>query len=161
MPNYLIIASNLPALEGPSMNARNVFDLMRHHSCWEFPERSQQAKIKAGDQFHFYLGSKGNRAIIAEATVAGPAVPIEKASPITFDRNLFPFFHWRLPLRDFQLYPTDKANLDLIMELSFAKNSTVTRPYVGLLLRVGMRTLTEDDVKLIRATAGVKGLQSV
>jgi len=152
--SYLIIASDLPALEGPSMKARDVFDLMHRNGCWEFPERSGQAKLRAGDRILFYLGSKV-RAVVAEATVAGPAVPIEKDSPVTFDRNRFPFFHWRMPLKDFRLYPSEKANLDLIMELSFARTSTVTRPYVGLLLRVGMRTLTDDDVELIRSRAGI------
>lgn len=154
MNNYLIIASDLPALEGPSMKARDVFDLMHRNSCWEFPERSGQAKLKAGDRLVFYLGSKV-RAVVAEATVAGPALPINKESPVTFDRHRFPFFRWRMPLEDFRLYPSERADLDLIMELSFARTSTVTRPYVGLLLRVGMRTLTDADVELIRDRAGV------
>jgi len=135
------------------MKARSVFDLMHHHRCWEFPERSGQAKLKTGDLLLFYLGSRV-RCIVGEAVVAGPAVPIEKDSPVTFDRNLFPFFAWRMPLDNFEVYSGDGANLDLLMELSFARSSTVTRPYIGLLLRVGMRTLTDEDVKLIRGRAG-------
>lgn len=140
------------------MKARSVFELMHQHRCWEFPERSGQAKLKTGDQLLFYLGSRV-RCIVGEARVAGPAVPIAKDSPVTFDRNLFPFFAWRMPLEDFEIYPTDGADLDLLMELSFAKSSTVTRPYIGLLLRVGMRTLTDEDVKLIRGRAGCVQLE--
>lgn len=154
MSNYLVIASDLPALEGRPMKARAVFDLMRQHRCWEFPERSGQAKLKPGDRLFFYLGS-GVRCIVGEAVVAGPAAPIGKDSPVTFDRSLFPFFAWRMPLEGFVVYPSEGANLDVLMELSFARNSTVTRPYIGLLLRVGMRTLSEDDVPFIRARAGV------
>ena len=153
MANYLIIASDLPALEGRPLKALDVFDLMRQHGCWEFPETSGQAKLRPGDRVFFYLGSKV-QSIVGEALVDGPAIPIDKASPETFDRNRFPFFRWRMPMKQFELYSTRGANLDLLMELSFAKNSTVTRPYIGLLLRVGMRTLTEEDVSLIRARAG-------
>lgn len=153
MAHYLVIASDLPALEGRPMKARSVLDLMHQHRRWEFPERSGQAKLKKGDRLFFYLGS-GVRCIVGEAVVAGPAQPIGKDSPVTFDRNLFPYFVWRMPLEDFQMYPGDGANLDLLMELSFARNSTVTRPYVGLLLRVGMRALTEEDVVLIRKRGG-------
>ena len=153
MSDYLIVASDLPALEGRPMKAQDVFGLMHQHRCWEFPERSSQAKLRLGDRVLFYLGSKV-QAIVAEAIVAGPAIPIERDSPVTFDRNRFPFFVWRMPMKQFQLYPTQGANLDIIMELSFAKASTVTRPYIGLLLRVGMRTLTEQDVEVIRARAG-------
>jgi len=126
---------------------------MHKNRCWEFPYRSQQAKLKPGDLLLFYLGSKV-RHIVGEATVAGPAIPIEKDSPATFDRNCFPFFVWRMPLRDFVLYESDKADLDLIMKLSFAQRGKVTRPFVGLLLRVGMRTLTAEDVELVRQVAG-------
>lgn len=35
----------------------------------------------------------------------------------------------------------------------FVKNSTVERKYIGLLLRSGVRKLTEDDVELIRKRA--------
>lgn len=56
-------------------------------------------------------------------------------------------------MRDWELYPTRSADLDMIMELSFTRSSTVTRPFVGLLLRVGMRRLTEEDVELIRCRA--------
>lgn len=152
MTNYLIMASDLPALEGKSLPATEVFNLMHQHSCWEFPERSQQARLQEGDQLFFYLGGKVKH-IIAEATVAGPAVPITKDSPTTFDRNLFPYFIWRRPLRNFQLYEGNGANLDMVMRLSFASKSTVTRPYIGLLLRVGMRKLTLDDAELIRQMA--------
>lgn len=64
MSSYLIIASDLPALDGPPMKAREVFQLMHQHRCWEFPERSGQGKLKEGDQLLFYLGSKV-RAIVA------------------------------------------------------------------------------------------------
>ena len=153
MSSYLIIASDLPALEGKPMRATDVFALMRQHGCWEFPERSQQAKLKPGDLLLFYLGSKV-RHIVGEATVAGPATPIVKNSPVTFDRDRFPFFAWRMPMAGFALYPSDKADLDLLMKLSFAQGGKVTRPFIGLLLRVGMRTLTDADVDLIRGKAG-------
>lgn len=146
------MVSDLPALEGKALPARGVFDLMQQHSCWEFPERSQQAKLRESDRLFFYLGSKVKH-IVAEATVAGSAVPITKDSPTTFDRNLFPYFVWRRPLRDFKLYGGNGANLEMIMNLSFASKSTVTRSYIGLLLRVGMRTLTEEDAILIREHA--------
>ena len=154
MNHYLIMASDLPALEGRPMKAQDVFNLMRDHSCWEFPESSQQAKLKEGDQLFFYLGSKVKH-IVAEATVAGLATPITMESPITFDRNIFPYFVWRRPLRNFQVYEGAGADLDMMMNLSFASKTTVTRPYIGLLLRVGMRTLTEEDAKMIRAHAAV------
>jgi len=150
--HYLIMASDLPALEGRPMKAQDVFNLMQQHNCWEFPETSQQAKLKEGDQLFFYLGSKVKH-IVAEATVAGSATPINKESPTTFDRNLFPYFVWRRPVRDFRLYEGNGANLDMIMNLSFAAKSTVTRPYIGLLLRVGMRTLSPEDAELIREHA--------
>lgn len=54
-------------------------------------------------------------------------------------------------MRDWELYPTRSADLDMIMKLSFARSSTVTRPFVELPLRVGMRRLTEEDVELIRS----------
>ena len=152
MTHYLIMASDLPALEGRPMKAQDVFNLMHRQSCWEFPESSQQAKLKEGDQLFFYLGSKVKH-IVAEATVAGPVTPIAKESPTTFNRNLFPYFVWRRPLRDFRLYEGNGANLDMMMNLSFAAKSTVTRPYIGLLLRVGMRTLTPEDAELIRTHA--------
>ena len=153
MASYLLIASDLPALDGPALNARDVFDLMHKHRCWEFPPTGQQAKLKEGDLLLFYLGSKVKH-IVGQATVAGPAVPIKKDSPITFDRDRFPFFVWRIPLQDFVLYPSAGADLDFLMQLSFAKGSKVTRPYVGLLLRVGMRTLTAEDITLIQQAAG-------
>ncbi|MFN8612916.1 MAG: hypothetical protein U0931_35585 [Vulcanimicrobiota bacterium] len=153
MASYLIIASDLPALEGRPMKANDVLELMRHHGCWEFSERSSQAKLRAGDRVFFYLGSKV-QAIVGEAEVQGPAIAIDKGSPETFDRNRFPFFRWRMPMKQFEFYPIRGANLDLLMELSFPRNSPVTRPDIGLLLRVGMRTLTEEDVNLIRSRAG-------
>lgn len=51
MTNYLIMASNLPALEGRPMKAQDVFQLMHQHSCWEFPESSQQVKLREGDSY--------------------------------------------------------------------------------------------------------------
>ena len=33
MTHYLIMASDLPALEGRPMNVRDVFNLMHQHSC--------------------------------------------------------------------------------------------------------------------------------
>lgn len=146
--NYLLIASDLPPLEGPKMPALEVFQLMQRHSCWEFPAQSGQARLREGDRVFFYLGSKVRR-IVGEAEVAGPALAIQSSTPATFDRNRFPFFVWRMPMRNFLSYQSETADLDFLMELSFARNSTVTRPYVGLLLRVGMRSLTEEDVKLI------------
>lgn len=152
MNHYLIMVSDLPALEGRAMPARDVFNLMHQHSCWEFPEKSQQARLQEGDRLYFYLGSKVKH-IVAEATVAGPSIAIVKGSPTTFDRNRFPYFVWRRPLRDFKLYEGNGANLDMMMNLSFASKSTVTRPYIGLLLRVGMRKLTEEDTEMIRSHA--------
>lgn len=91
MANYLIIASDLPALEGKPMKARAVFDLMHRHNCWEFPERSGQAKLKPGDRVAFYLGGQV-KSVVGEAVVTGPAILIGKDSRVTFDRNCFPFF---------------------------------------------------------------------
>lgn len=139
------------------MKALDVLELMRQHHCWEFPERSGQARLQPEDRVLFYLGSRV-QAVVGEARVAGPAVAIEKSSSETFDRSRFPFFAWRMPMKNFILYPTGGANLDTLMELSFAKSSTVTRPYIGLLLRVGLRVLTDEDVDLIRLRSGLAGI---
>lgn len=42
-----------------------------------------------------------------------------------------------------------------MMELSFAREKQVSRPYVGLLLRVGLRKLTDADVRFLRGRVGL------
>lgn len=37
------------------------------------------------------------------------------------------------------------------MELSFAQEKEITRPYIGLLLRVALRPLTDDDLAYLRS----------
>lgn len=53
MSSYLVMASDLTPLEGKPMKAEDVFHLMHQHSCWEFPERSQQGKLQPADQLFF------------------------------------------------------------------------------------------------------------
>ena len=43
--------------------------------------------------------------------------------------------------------------MDTVEQLSFVKSSTVERKYIGLLLRSGVRKLTEKDVELVREKA--------
>ena len=156
---YLIVAADLPSIEGGKLSSQEVFDLMHSHSCWEFPAVSGQAKLKKGDLLFFYLGGKARR-IVGEAVVQGERVAITKDSVKTFDRSLYPYFVWRMPVKNFNLYESNAANLDFLMQLSIAKSSKVTRPYVGLILRVGMRSLSADDVQMIRTTVGETGRTS-
>lgn len=151
MANYLIIASDIPPLEGEALKAPDVYNFMMDHSCWEFPPAAPHlSQLKKGDTLVFYLGGNHARYFAGEAVVAGEGDEITKKSPTTFDRTKIPFFHWRLPLTQIKRYPPEATSLDDMMDLSFAKEKEISRPYIGLLLRVGMRKLTDEDVKLLR-----------
>ncbi len=151
MANFLIIASDIPPLEGDTIKAPDVYKLMMDHSCWEFPPSAAHLSLlKKGDTLVFYLGGNHARYFAGEAVVAGEFQEIGKKSPATFDREKIPFFHFRLPLSDIKRWAPEATSLDDMMDLSFAREKQVTRPYIGLLLRVGMRKLTEADVKLLR-----------
>ncbi len=155
MANFLIIASDIIPLEGERMPAPEVYDLMMKFRCWEFPASATHLDLlKPGARLVFYLGGNHARYFAGEATVEGDFQELTKASPATFDRKLIPFFHWRLPLSRIERYPPRAAGLDEMMELSFAKEKEVTRPYIGLLLRVGMRKLTEADLTYLRRCVG-------
>ena len=151
MANYLIIASDIIPIEGDRMPAPEVFDLMMRSGCWEFPASAPHLSLlKEGDRLVFYLGGNHARYFAGEATIAGDFQEITKASPATFDRKLIPFFKWRLPLAKIERYPERAAGLDEMMGLSFAREKEVSRPYIGLLLRVGTRELTDADVTYLR-----------
>lgn len=151
MASFLIIASDIPPLDGDKVKAPDVYKLMMDHECWEFPPSAPHlSQLKKGDTLVFYLGGNHARYFAGEAVVAGEFEEITRKSAVTFDREKIPFFRFRLPLTKIERYPPEAIGLDDMMELSFAKEKKVTRPYVGLLLRVGMRKLTEADVKLLR-----------
>ncbi len=80
------------------------------------------------------------------ATVADKPAPINDHSPVTFNRQEIPYFSWRLPLKKVQRFTPGRLGLEIVEELSFAKDSTVERKYIGLLLRGGVRVLTQDDL---------------
>ena len=152
---FLIIASDIQPFEGPHIKAPDVLDLMMKHQCWEFPAAAPHlSKLTPGSRLVFYLGGNHARYLAGEAVIDGEFQEIKKNSPVTFDRATVPFFHWRLPLRDLRRYEGKSAGLDTLMKLSFAKEK-VTRPYIGLLLRVGLRPLTEEDLEVIRKDAGL------
>lgn len=151
MANYLIIASDIPPLEGETVKAPDVYKLMMDHSCWEFPASAPRLdQLKKGDTVVFYVGGNHARYFAGEAVVAGDFEELTKKSATTFDRNKIPFFQWRLPLTKIQRYNREATSLDDMMDLSFAQEKQVTRPYIGLLLRVGMRKLTDADIQLLR-----------
>lgn len=154
MANFLIIASDIPPLEGEAMRAPEVYKLMMDHGCWEFPPAAPHLdRLKKGDTLLFYLGGNHARYFAGEAVVAGEFEEIGKKSATTFDREKIPFFRFRLPLTKIERYPPEATNLDDMMDLSFAREKEVTRPYIGLLLRVGLRKLTDEDVQLLRKRA--------
>ena len=151
MAQFLIIASDILSVDGDCLRSPRVYDLMMGHSCWEFPaSASHLSLLNAGDRLVFYLGGNEARYFAGEAVVAGEFQEITRKSLETFDRKLIPYFHWRLPLRSIERYPPHRAGLDDMMDLSFAREKEVSRPYIGLLLRVGLRKLTEADVALLR-----------
>ncbi len=154
MASYLIIASDIPPLEGEAMKAPDVYRLMMDHACWEFPPAAPHLdRLKKGDTLIFYLGGNHARYFAGEAVVAGEFEEITKKSATTFDRDKIPFFRFRIPLSKIVRYPPEATSLDDMMELSFAREKEITRPYIGLLLRVGMRKLTDEDVELLRKRA--------
>ncbi len=154
MANFLIIASDIPPLEGEAVKAPDVYNLMMDHACWEFPPAAPHlSQLKKGDTLVFYLGGNHARYFAGEAVIAGEFEEIGKKSTTTFDRVKIPFFHFRLPLTRIERYAPGATSLDDMMDLSFAKEKEITRPYIGLLLRVGMRKLTDEDVALLRKRA--------
>ncbi|MEW6281977.1 MAG: hypothetical protein AB1758_25455 [Candidatus Eremiobacterota bacterium] len=156
MANHLIIASDVHPYDGPLISAPDVYRLMMEHRCWEFPTAATYLeRLRAGDRLVFYLGGNRGRYFAGEARVAGDIEEITVRSSVTFDRKHVPFFRWRLPLAEIREYPPGRAGLDDMMELSFAREKEVTRPYIGLLLRVGRRDLTDADVALLRQRVGL------
>ena len=154
MATFLAVASTITPFEGPKITGPQVHELMMSHSCWEFSERSPHRKeMKPGDLLVFYLGGAKGRYIAGEGRIAGDMMRIEKNSPKTFDRNNVPFFTFRVPLTDIKTYPSGLVGMDTVEQLSFVKSSTVERKYIGLLLRSGVRKLTEKDVELVRKKA--------
>ena len=157
MAAFLLIASDVLPFDGPRIRAPQVYDLMMEHECWELSERSPFRKeMKPGDTFVFYLGGNHGRYIAGEAKLAGEIEPITKDSPVTFDRKQVPFFTLRVPVTDIVRYKAHSADIDTIARLSFAKASDVERKYIGLLLRGGVRKLTDGDLKVIRSEAEVE-----
>lgn len=151
MANFLIIASDIIPLEGNRLPAPEVYNLMMNSRCWEFPASAPHlSQLKRGDRLVFYLGGNHARYFAGEATIDGDFQEITKSSPVTFERKLIPFFKWRLPLSKVERYPAQTIGLDEMMGLSFAREKQVTRPYIGLLLRVGLRKLTEGDLTYLR-----------
>lgn len=151
MANFLIIASDIIPLEGERMPAPEVYELMMKFHCWEFPASAAHLdQLRPGARLVFYLGGNHARYFAGEATVEGEFQEITRHLPETFDRKLIPFFKWRLPLSKIERYSPRAAGLDEMMGLSFAKEKEVSRPYIGLLLRVGLRKLTDTDVAYLR-----------
>lgn len=156
MASYLVIASDITPFDGPKIRSTDVFDLMMDNNCWELTDRSPFRKeMKPGDTFVFYLGGTSGRYIAGEATIANEIEPITAKSSKTFDRSQVPFFTQRVPLTDIVRYEPKSADIDTLCKLSFVKNSPVERKYIGLLLRVGVRRLEDNDLKIIRKHAKV------
>lgn len=156
MSHFLFIASDITPFEGDRLKAPEVYDLMMSHKCWELTERSpHRREMEPGDIFMFYLGGTSGRYVAGEARLAGLFEAITAKSATTFNRNQVPFFTLRAPLDNIVRYEPGRVKIDTIAELSFAKNSTVERKYIGLLLRSGVRKLTDEDVELIRSRARV------
>lgn len=154
MANFLIIASDIQTLEGEPLKAPDVYKLMMDHACWEFPPTAPHlGHIQKGDTLVFYLGGIYARYFAGEAVVAGEFEQITSKSATTFERKSVPFFHFRLPLAKIERYTPEATSLDDMMELSFAREKEITRPYIGLLLRVGMRKLTDADLQFLRQRA--------
>jgi len=152
MPSaYLVIANDLRPLDGQPLTAPEVFDLMMGHHCWEFTSSAPHfRRMQTGDTLIFYLGGNRRRYLAGMATVAGKPEPVTDASPVTFNREEIPYFTWRLPIKNIKRFEPGALGLEVVEQLSFAKNSTVERKYIGLLLRGGVRALTAEDVDLIR-----------
>jgi hypothetical protein len=154
MSNFLMVASDLSPFDSKPIKAPAIFELMMSHECWELSERSpHRGEMKAGDTFVFYLGGNQGRYIAGEAKLAGDLQPITASSPVTFDRRQVPFFTIRVPLCEIRRYPAKRLGMETVSSLSFVKNSTVERKYIGLLLRSGVRKLTDQDLELIRGQA--------
>ncbi len=152
---FLVIANNIQPYDSRPMKAPDVYAMMMKHRCWEFPPAAPHlGKVKPGDRLVFYLGGSHAKYLAGEGVVDGEFEEINSDSPVTFDRSNVPYFGLRLPLREIQAYPTKDAGLDTLMKLSFARDTDITRPYIGLLLRVGMRVITAEDLKIIRQDAG-------
>ncbi len=155
MASHLVVASTVRPFEGPPIKSPQVFELMTSHCCWEFADAAPLfRKIVPGDLLVFYLGGSGARYFAGEAKVAGLPQPIDHKSSMTFDREHVPFFHWRMPLSDIRRYPEHIAGLDVVERLSFARESSVDPKFIGLLLKLGIRTLTRSDVAAIRRSVG-------
>jgi len=153
--SYLVIANKVQPYSGPTLRSPEVFDLMMQHGCWEYTDSAPYfPSMKAGDALFFYLGGPKARYFAGEAQVAGPGQPITKDSPKTFNRNDVPFYTWRLPLKDVARYEPGQVGLQTLEKVSWVVASPVERKYIGLLLRVGCRKLTDEDVLVIRAAAG-------
>lgn len=156
MASFLVMASDVVAFDAARIKAPDVFDLMMTHECWEFSERTpHRREMAVGDTFIFYLGGNHGRYIAGEATMDGPIEPITKSSAETFNRDQVPFFTLRAPVRGIVRYKAGQVTIDTIAELSFVRESTVERKYIGLLLRSGVRRLTDADVELIRSRASI------
>ena len=154
---YFLIASDLKPFEGKALTAADIYDLVMEHECWEFTDSAPHfKKMEPDDTLVFYLGGPKGRYIAGEAQVAASAKPIEKSSPKTFDRSQIPFFTWRMPLKNIKRYKPGFAGLEVVEKLSFAKDTKVERKYIGLLLRVGCRKITKNDLKLVRTAAPVE-----
>lgn len=154
MPQYLLIANDLRPFDGKPLTAVEVYDLMMKHRCWEFTASAPHfRKMQSGDVLVFYLGGPKARYMAGEATIAGKPQPIDDNSPVTFDRSQIPYFTWRVRLRNLRRFVPGSAGLGVLERLSFVKNSTVERKYIGLLLRGGCRPLTPEDLELIRGEA--------
>ncbi|MBI3929090.1 MAG: EVE domain-containing protein [Armatimonadetes bacterium] len=155
---FLVIGSDIQPFEGSSIPAPEVYDLMMKHQCWEFTGSAPHLdKMKKGDRILFYLGGNQARYFAGEAEVAGEFESVGPKSGGAFDRKQIPFFAWRVPLREIRRYPPRRAGLDEMMDLSFVREKNVDRPYVGLLLRVGVREIAAGDLDRIRSavSAGV------
>jgi len=150
---FLVIANDLRPLDGKPLSAPDIFDLMMSHRCWEFTSSAPHfRKMQPGDSLVFYLGGNHRRYIAGMATVAGKPEPITDDSPVTFNRDEIPYFTWRLPIKDIKRFEPGVLGLEVVEQLSFVRNSTVERKYIGLLLRGGVRALTEEDVKTIASS---------
>ena len=154
MNSYLVIANKIQAFSGTTLHAPEIFELMMEHGCWEYTDSAPYfPSMKAGDRLFFYLGGQRARYFAGEAVVAGPGQPITRESPRTFNRNDVPFYTWRLPLKDLVRYEPHRVGLDTLEKVSWVAASPVERKYIGLLLRVGCRKLTDQDVELLRGAS--------
>lgn len=150
----MVIGSDIQPFEGPSIPAPEVYARMMEHKCWEFTATAPHlSSMKKGDLLLFYLGGNHARYFAGEAVVGGEFESLDATSAGAFDRENIPFFAWRVPLTKIRKYSPGQAGLDDMMKMSFVQ-SRVTRPYVGLLLRTGVRLVTAGDVATIREAVG-------